>query len=273
MSSPPTKSAPASCASCTLSPLAITSTRFDFPSPCGRTTVPRTIWSDCFGSTPRFSTSSTVSSNFTKCALRRSSAASSSLYGRASTSFRARSIFFPPTFALRPISLRLLTDDFDAHVPRGAHDRADGGFEFRGIQVGQLCLGDFFHLLERHFRDFVAVRLGRTFDDSSGALQKFRGRRRLGDERERAVGIDRDQQGYNNSLRLFRRLRVELLTKIHDVDAVRAKSCAHGRRRSRFGGRQLQFHGGLNFFRHFPFPFALRAISAERGYEKIVMLL
>src|SRR6202050_4763256 len=101
MSSPPTKSAPASCASRTFSPVAITSTRFDFPSPCGRTTVPRTIWSDCFGSTPRFSTSSTVSSNFTKCALRRSSAASSSLYGRASTNLRARSIFFPPIFALQ----------------------------------------------------------------------------------------------------------------------------------------------------------------------------
>ena len=35
MSSPPTKSAPASCASRSLSPLAITSTFFDLPSPFG----------------------------------------------------------------------------------------------------------------------------------------------------------------------------------------------------------------------------------------------
>src|SRR5271163_748017 len=85
--------------------LVIASTRFDLPRPCGSTTVPRTIWSDCLESTPKLSTSSTVSSNFTKCALRRSSAASSSLYGRASTNFRALSIFFPPTLALRPMNV------------------------------------------------------------------------------------------------------------------------------------------------------------------------
>src|SRR5882724_509182 len=53
MSSPPTKSAPASCASRTFSPLARTRTRTLLPRPCGRTTVPRTTWSECFGSTPR----------------------------------------------------------------------------------------------------------------------------------------------------------------------------------------------------------------------------
>jgi hypothetical protein len=41
----PTKSAPASSASRALSPCAMTSTRAVFPVPCGRTTVPRTIWS------------------------------------------------------------------------------------------------------------------------------------------------------------------------------------------------------------------------------------
>ena len=63
-SSPPTKSAPASCASFCFSPPAIASTLLLLPRPCGRTTVPRTIWSACFGSTPRRSASSTVSSNF-----------------------------------------------------------------------------------------------------------------------------------------------------------------------------------------------------------------
>src|SRR5580700_10937372 len=185
MSSPPTKSAPASCASQTFSPLAITSTRFDFPSPCGSTTVPRTIWSDCFGSTPRFSTSSTVSSNFTKCALRSSSAASSRRYGRASTSLRARSIFFPPSFELRPIAflscfrnLRLRFD-FDAHVARGAHDRANRRIEIRRVQVGQFRLGDFRNLLLRYLRHFVAVRFGRTLHDSRGALQELGSGRRL----------------------------------------------------------------------------------------------
>ena len=49
MSSPPTKSAPASCASRSLSPLAITSTFFDLPRPFGISTVPRTIWIGVFG--------------------------------------------------------------------------------------------------------------------------------------------------------------------------------------------------------------------------------
>ncbi len=63
-SSPPTWSAPASRASFSLSPLAKTSTRVDFPVPCGSTMAPRTIWSACLGSTPRLSARSTLSSNF-----------------------------------------------------------------------------------------------------------------------------------------------------------------------------------------------------------------
>ena len=63
MSSPPTKSAPASSASLIFSPCAMTSTRFDLPSPCGSTTVPRTSWSALRGSTPSHIVSSTVSSN------------------------------------------------------------------------------------------------------------------------------------------------------------------------------------------------------------------
>ena len=46
------------------SPFANTSTRTDLPMPCGSTIAPRTIWSACFGSTPRFIARSTLSSNF-----------------------------------------------------------------------------------------------------------------------------------------------------------------------------------------------------------------
>ncbi len=59
----PTKSAPAASASFALSPWAITSTRIFFPVPCGRLTVPRTIWSACLGSTPRRTAMSSDSSN------------------------------------------------------------------------------------------------------------------------------------------------------------------------------------------------------------------
>ena len=63
-SSPPTTSAPASRAASALSPLAKTRTRAVLPVPCGRFTVPRTIWSALRGSTPRRMATSTVSSNF-----------------------------------------------------------------------------------------------------------------------------------------------------------------------------------------------------------------
>src|SRR6185437_12660928 len=243
ISSPPTKSAPASCASFTFSPVAITSTRFDLPSPFGSTTVPRTIWSDCFGSTRSLIESSTVSSNLTKCAFFKTSAASPSLYARASTSLRAFSIFFPPAL---PIAFScasfsavrcLLSFYFDAHIARRAHHGADRGLQIRRIQIDQLDLRDVFHLLARHLRHFRAIRLGRTFHDSRGALQQFGRRRSLGYERERAVAINRHQHGNDHSVRLFVGFRVELLAKIHNVDALRAQRRAHGRRRRGFRRR------------------------------------
>jgi hypothetical protein len=64
----PTKSAPAASASRTRSPWVITSTRTDLPVPWGSTTVPRTTWSACRGSTPRRTATSTVSSNLANAA-------------------------------------------------------------------------------------------------------------------------------------------------------------------------------------------------------------
>ena len=52
-SSEPTKSAPAARACSACSPVAKTRTRAVLPVPCGRLTVPRTIWSALRGSTPR----------------------------------------------------------------------------------------------------------------------------------------------------------------------------------------------------------------------------
>ena len=58
----PTTSAPAASASAAFSPVAKTATRGDLPVPCGRLTVPRTIWSALRGSTPRRMAASTVAS-------------------------------------------------------------------------------------------------------------------------------------------------------------------------------------------------------------------
>ncbi len=61
-SSAPTASAPAASASAAFSPTANTMTRAVLPVPCGRLTVPRTIWSALRGSTPRRMATSTVAS-------------------------------------------------------------------------------------------------------------------------------------------------------------------------------------------------------------------
>jgi hypothetical protein len=68
MYSTPTMSAPAASASLARSPAASTSTRTVLPTPWGSTTVPRTIWSACRGSTPRFIDTSTLSSNLANAA-------------------------------------------------------------------------------------------------------------------------------------------------------------------------------------------------------------
>ena len=63
-SAPPTSSAPAAIAASAAGPVANTMTRAVLPVPCGRMTVPRTIWSALRGSTPSLSATSTVESNF-----------------------------------------------------------------------------------------------------------------------------------------------------------------------------------------------------------------
>src|SRR5882762_7786949 len=228
ISSPPTKSAPASCASRTFSPPAITSTRTDLPSPFGNPTVPRTTWSECLGSTPRLMASSTVSLNFVWCVFFRSSAASTSLYGRASTFLRAFSTCFPDFFLIPATSAisgapeLLGFHDFQAHVACRSHHRAHRGVQIGGVEIDELDLCNFLDLLLRHFADFVAVRLRGTLGDVRCALQQDRCRRRLQDESKSAIGVDRHKHGENHPVWFLRGLRVELLAEIHDVQAVRA---------------------------------------------------
>src|SRR5271157_3148002 len=114
ISSPPDSSAPASRPSRTLSPEAITITRLDLPSPWGRTTVPRTIWSACLGSTPKRIATSTVSSNFANAAFLTNGMASVNVYAGLSTSLADASYFFP-TLAI-PASPSLVTAALRRHV-------------------------------------------------------------------------------------------------------------------------------------------------------------
>src|SRR5579859_7617639 len=197
MSSPPTKSAPASCASRTFSPLAMTKTRTDLPRPCGRTTVPRTTWSECFGSTPRLMASSTVSLNLVWCVFLISSVASESLYGRASTCLRAPSTFFPAFFILVTSAIpgRLLFPRLPrrpgpccAPYPSRCAPRSPDWC----VEIDKLDLGNFLDLLLGDFPDLVAVRFGRALGDAGSAKQKHRSRRRLQNEGEAAVRVNGD---------------------------------------------------------------------------------
>lgn len=95
-SSAPTKSAPASCASLTLSPLAKTKTLTVLPVPWGSTTAPLTCWSACLGSTPSLTANSTVSSNLAFDVFVTSSIASWTVYNVfLSTNFTLSVYFFP----------------------------------------------------------------------------------------------------------------------------------------------------------------------------------
>src|SRR6185436_72545 len=136
------------------------------PRPCGNTTVPRTIWSACFGSTPRRQVSSTVSSNFANLTFCSRGIASSILSGCSGTCFLAASNFLPtycllwckranrpPTFInlsrgptprsvsrdLRSLDLACCGDhqsllrNVESHRTRRAGDRLDGRFERLGV--------------------------------------------------------------------------------------------------------------------------------------------
>src|SRR5215470_14354536 len=180
ISSPPTMSAPAASASRTFSPLAITRTFFDLPSPCGRTTVPRTIWSACLGSTPSRSVTSTVSSNLAYFTFCSSGTASFRRYCFFSTAVRALVMFFPALrlicFSLSPTALgvfsvpwccrfELLTYDFNSHAARRALHALNRRLQRRGVQVRHLLLGDIGHLLLRDLAHLVLVRRARSFGD------------------------------------------------------------------------------------------------------------
>src|ERR1700749_3090923 len=214
-SSPPVMSAPASSASFTFSPCAMTSTRTVLPTPCGSTTVPRTNWSALRGSTPSHIVSSTVSSNLRAVTAEISftfASPSSRLYLRPSSIFSRAARYFFPCLAMpkssevrtKPVagfslSGRLetmllsghLSFDVETHVARRALDGFDGRFEVRRVQVLELELGDLLDLVARDGADLLLVRLARALRNPRGLLQEVCRGRRLRLEGEGAVGIDR----------------------------------------------------------------------------------
>src|SRR5262245_2471540 len=113
-----------------------------------------------------------------------------------------------------------LADDFDAHAPGGALDDLRGRLEVIRVQVGHLDLGDLADLLLRDASDDFAPGLARTLLDAGRLAEEVRRRRRLEDERERAILVDRDL-GRNDLAALVLGLLVVGLGELDDVDAVR----------------------------------------------------
>src|SRR5512143_2425358 len=186
-SSPPKWSAPASSASLIFSPAAMTAIFLVLPVPWGRTTVPRTIWSEYLGLTPRRMSMSTDSSNLAKWACLRRLAASSRVYVFGSGPLTAR--------ALRVFLPCLLTDDLQSHVAGRALDDLLGRLEVVGVEVGELRPGDLLDLLLGDLADLLLVRRPGPLGDPGRLLQEVGGRRGLDDEVERLVLEDRDEDG------------------------------------------------------------------------------
>src|SRR5579864_3174455 len=183
MSSPPTKSAPASWASLALSAVANTATRTFLPVHFGRTTEPRTICSAWRGSTPSLMCASTVASNLEiDVSLAILQAVSGSrpplpLLAMAASTFLAASTYFFPLF----LGISLL-HYLEAHRTGRALDHLHGRFRVIGVEVLALGLDDRAQLLAGHAAHLFPVRLGRALLDAGRALQEVDGGRGLEDE-------------------------------------------------------------------------------------------
>ena len=90
---------------------------------------------------------------------------------------------------------------------------------FRSCELG---LGDLADLVRRDAADLGLVRLGRARGDPGRLLQQDGRRGALGDELERAVGVDRDLDRDGRPLHLLGPL-VELHHELTDVDPVLAR--------------------------------------------------
>src|SRR5271167_1983122 len=253
-SSLPTMSAPAAVACSALSPTANTTTRAVLPVPCGRLTVPRTIWSALRGSMPSRIATSTVASCLVDDVSLASLAASSGVY-RLSRSTFSEAARYALLFLLIEISNLMLGSwlagrswpshglgllyDGDAHRPGGAGDDLGGRVDVVGVEIGLLGLGDLANLIPGDLGDLCLVRLGRTLGHAGGLEQQLGSGRRLERKGEAAVLVDRDLHRDDVATLIFRR-GVVRLAELHDVHAVLTECRSNRRRRVGLPSRDLQ---------------------------------
>src|ERR1700678_2444666 len=185
-SSKPTMSAPAALAASAFLPWVNTATRTVLPVPCGITVEPRTCWSDLVASTPRFTETSTDSSNFAVASSFTSLSASSNGYDLPGGSFSFQ-VFV--RFATAAMSHPL---HVDAHAARAARDGAHRRIQVARRQVRRLELGDVLELLARDLAHLGRVRRGAALGDAERLGDEHRGGWSIQDEGKAAVAIHRD---------------------------------------------------------------------------------
>src|SRR5690606_7463311 len=129
--------------------------------------------------------------------------------------------------------------DGDAHRAGRALDDLHRGLDVVRVEVGELRLRDLAHLVAGDRGDLGGVRGRRALGDAGGLLDELGGGRRLRDEREGTVLVDRDLHGDDvAALRLGG--RVVRLAELHDVDAVLTQRGADRRRGGRSTGVDLE---------------------------------
>ena len=246
-SAEPTTSAPASSASLALSPSAKTATRASRPVPCGSIIVPRSCSSAWRTFRPRFMCTSTVSSNFAPSvdleqpdrldeASRR--ARDRCRCGRCCTAFHA-----VPSLHLSHCST---STPIERAVPAITFIAWSTSRAFRSTS--------FVSAIERTWsrvRRPTLVRFGSAdpFSSRSASLIRTAAGGRLRDEVEAAVLVDRDLDRSYAAV-LLRRLRVERLAELHDVDTVLAERRPDRRRRVGLPARDLQLDECHHFLCH-----------------------
>src|SRR5688572_25392148 len=87
----------------------------------------------------------------------------------------------------------------ETHAARAPGNDLDGGVEVRGVEVASFDLRNLLKLLTRHLADLVGVRGAAALVDTGRLLQQHRSGRRLQNEREAAVVVDRDHDRYGNT--------------------------------------------------------------------------
>src|SRR5205814_910465 len=146
--------------------------------------------------------------------------------------------------------LSILVGDFEAQLPGGAGDNAEGRFVVARVQVFAFGVDDVHDLFARDFADLGLVRFFGAGGDVGRLLQQHGGRRRLRDKGERFVFVNGDDDR-ENVAGLLLGGGVKFFAERHDVNPARTKRGADGRRRVSLTGRNLEFDLRDYFFSHF----------------------